>query len=130
MCQKPDNSIHTHSNNKTVQYSCYAQFQTECETSLSCSSQSGSVSSQDQECTSECCKYSSVVRPPYQVKESTYSSSNQKLQGSKWRQFSSGWYDTYSWLVPCTTTLKAYCHFCKCCTKGGLLSDKHVDSAL
>ena len=68
------------------------------------------------------------MRPPYQVKSPPILHQTRKLQGTKWRQFSSDWYDTYPWLVLCTTTLKAYCHFCKYCTKRGLLSDKHVDS--
>ena len=68
------------------------------------------------------------MRPPYLVKSPPILHKTRKLQGSKWRQFSSDWYDTYPWLVLCTTTLRAYCHFCKCCTKRCFLSDKHIDS--
>lgn len=96
--------------------------------SFSSSSLSGSITSQNQECTSECCKDSSVMRLPYQVKSLPILSQTRKLQGSKWRQFSPDWYDVYPWLVLCMSTLKAYCHFCKYCTRRGLLSDKHIDS--
>ena len=69
------------------------------------------------------------LRPPFQQKSLSILSKTRKLQGNKWRQFSPEWFESYTWLVLCTTTLKAYCHFCKYCATQGLLFNKTVDSA-
>ena len=96
--------------------------------STSSSSQSGSTAGADHQCTLECCNDSSIVRAPYQVKSLPILSQTRKQQGSKWHQFSPDWYDTYPWLILCASTFKAYCHYCKYCTRRGLLSEAHGDS--
>ena len=94
------------------------------------SSSGSTTSSTTLECTSECCQdSSSVLRPSFQQKSPSILSKTRKLQGNKWRQFSPEWFESYTWLVLCTTTLKAYCHYCKYCATQGLLFDKTVDSA-
>ena len=65
---------------------------------------------------------------PYQVKNPHILQQTRKQRGSKWRQFLPDWFKVYPWLVLCITTLKAFCYFCKFCTRRGLLSDNYVDS--
>ena len=72
-------------------------------------------------CQSQCCKDSLEV---FQVQDVSIINKTQKQQGQRTRQFCRDWYTNYPWLVLCCTRLKAYCAYCRYCSKRGMLRDK------
>lgn len=81
-------------------------------------------------CIAPCCDLETAISSqPYQAKSKHILDKTKKLQGNKFRQFRSEWYNAYPWLVLCTTSFKAFCYFCKYCSYKGYLLDKNTDEA-
>ena len=80
-----------------------------------------SISVETESCQSQCCKDSLEV---FQVQDVSIINKTQKQQGQRTQQFCRDWYTNYPWLVLCCTRLKAYCAYCRYCSKRGMLRDK------
>lgn len=68
-------------------------------------------------CSSECCEESLL---PFQPKDSAVINCTRRKQWVKNRAFSPTCYTSYPWLM-CTTSCKAYCTYCRYCSRKDLL---------
>ena len=91
------------------------------------SSNSGGTSSGH--CDAQCCRTEDVLSKPYQVRDENILNETKKQQGKKWRQFIPDWYQLYTWLFLCIIAQKAFCYYCRWCSKKGLISNLNIDRA-
>ena len=62
-------------------------------------------------CKRQCCDMEAAVvsSQPYQSTSQNVITNAKKLQGSRYRQFSTEWYRAYPWVVLCSTSSRAFC---------------------
>ena len=61
---------------------------------------------------------------PVQITDASILTRTRKLQGKKWRQFSSAWYKSNPWSILCRSRLKAFCALCREAKRGELIECK------